>query len=293
MNTAPRYGLILVFLASIGLIAMPCRAAQPQRIVSLNLCIDQILVDLVPRSRIAAVTHLAADPAVSAAPDKARGLPVTHGAAEDVIARNPDLVLASEFAARASVDLLRRLGLNVVIVPLPQDYDGVRAVVRQIATAVGEVQRGDAIISEFDRRLQAAASRVTADKERPVALVYQVNSYVSGTGTLVDAALVTAGFRNGASMFPGDRRGQVSIESIANARPDVLILSAGPDEYATAVSDNLRHPVLAKLMTTQRMSVLPWSLTLCGTPAIANAVEQLAQLRPTLPSVSLPPKAMP
>lgn len=293
MNVAPRYGLILGLLASIGLIAAPCRAVGPQRIVSLNLCIDQILVDLVPHSRIAAVTHLAADPAVSAAPDRARGLPVTHGAAEDVIARNPDLVLASEFAARASVDLLRRLGLNVVIVPLPQDYDGVRTVVRQIATAVGEVQRGNAIVSEFDRRLQAAASMVTGDKERPVALVYQVNSYVSGTGTLVDAALVTAGFRNGASMFPGDRRGQVSIETVANARPDVLILSAGPDEYATAVSDNLRHPVLAKLMTKQRMSVLPWSLTLCGTPAIANAVEQLAQLRQTLPPMTLPPKATP
>jgi iron complex transport system substrate-binding protein len=288
MIAAPRYRLMLVLLASIGLIAAPCVSAQSQRIVSLNLCIDQILVDLVPRSRIAAVTHLAADPAVSAAPDKARGLPITHGAAEDVLALNPDLVLASEFAARASVDLLRRLGLNVVIVPLPQDYDGVRAVVRQIAQAVGEVQRGEAIVADFDRRLEAAASAIPANSERPVALIYQVNSYVSGTGTLVDAALATAGFRNGAAAFPGDRRGQVSIETIANARPDVLILSASPDEYATAVSDNLRHPVLAKLMTTQRMTVLPWSLTLCGTPAIANAVEQLVQLRSTLPPQAKP-----
>ena len=33
----------------------------PQRIVSLNLCVDQILVDLVALGRIAALSHLAAD----------------------------------------------------------------------------------------------------------------------------------------------------------------------------------------------------------------------------------------
>jgi iron complex transport system substrate-binding protein len=273
-------------LAGLSLIAAPCLSAQPQRIVSLNLCIDQILVDLVPPSRIAAVTHLATDPAVSAAPEKARGLPVTHGAAEDVLTRNPDLVLAGQYSTPATVDLLRRLGLSVVIVPLPQDYAGVRMVVQQIAEAVGEVERGAALVREFDRRLADAARSVstfTTDRaRRPTALIYQVNSYVSGDGTLVDAALETAGFRNAATQFPGSKGGQVAIETIALSPPDVLILSARPDEYPTAVSDNLRNPVLAKLVTSDRITVLPWSLWLCGTPAIADAVEQLARLRLTL-----------
>ena len=66
-----------------------CRArpmACRQRIVSLNLCADQILVDLVPRERIAAVSHLAADPWSSAVAEKARGIPWTRGKAEEVLA---------------------------------------------------------------------------------------------------------------------------------------------------------------------------------------------------------------
>jgi iron complex transport system substrate-binding protein len=288
MTLVARLGIVLALFASSGLTAPPVLAAQPQRIVSLNLCIDQILVDLVPRSRIAAVTHLAADPAVSAAPEKARGLPVTHGAAEDVLSRNPDLVLASAFSAAATVDLLRRLGLNVVLVPLPQDYAGVRAVVRQIAEAVGEPARGEVIVAGFDRRLTSAARSVPASARRPVALVYQVNSYVSSTGGLVDAALETAGFYNGAASLPNSQRGQVAMETIASTPPDVLILTAKPNEYATAVSDNLRHPALAKMMTNRSMTVLPWSLWLCGTPAVAEAVEQLVQLRSTLPAGATP-----
>src|SRR5882672_11798416 len=65
------------------------QAPAPSRIVSLDLCADQLLIELVDRARIAAVTHLAADSAVSAIPERAKGLPVTHGAAEDVLRYDP------------------------------------------------------------------------------------------------------------------------------------------------------------------------------------------------------------
>ncbi|RTL67906.1 MAG: hypothetical protein EKK41_16490, partial [Hyphomicrobiales bacterium] len=92
--------------------------ARPARIVSLDLCADQILIDLVARRRIAAVTHLAADPSVSAIAEKARGYPVTRGAAEDVLQHDPDLVLAGQFGVSSTVSLLQRVGRNVVVVPL-------------------------------------------------------------------------------------------------------------------------------------------------------------------------------
>ena len=82
--------------------------AKPKRIVSLDLCTDQLLIDLVPRERIAAVTHLAADASVSAIPEKARGLPITHGGAEDVLARDPDLILAGPWGVAGTVSLLQR-----------------------------------------------------------------------------------------------------------------------------------------------------------------------------------------
>ena len=92
--------------AALAALACVCEVrAQPApaRIVSLDLCTDQLLVELVDRSRIAAVTHLLGDVSVSAIPEKARGLRITHGGAEDVLRTDPDLVLAGPYGVSATV----------------------------------------------------------------------------------------------------------------------------------------------------------------------------------------------
>jgi iron complex transport system substrate-binding protein len=254
----------------------PAEAAAPRRIVSLDLCTDQLLIELVDRSRIAAVTHLAADPAVSAIPDRARGIPITRGLAEDVLRFDPDLILAGPFGVSATVSLLRRLGRNVVVVPLPSDIDGGRTAVRAVAAAVGEAAKGEAMLARFDSRI----ARVTPPAgAAPTAVIYQVGGSVSGAGSLADAALAAAGFRNIAASYPLARGGQVPLESLVARQPDLLVLASSPEEYRTALADNLRHPVIAVLRRRGASLELPWRHWLCGTPHIADAIEHLAQAR--------------
>ncbi len=252
-------------------------AAKPQRIVSLDLCTDQILVGLVERRRIAAVTHLAADSAVSATPERAKGLPVTHGVAEDVLRYDPDLVLVGPFGVSATVDLLRRLNKNVVLVPQAPDLDGVRASVRAVAAAVGEKDRGEAVIAAFDRRLAAVPKPTRAGTVS--ALIYQVGGTVSGPGSLADATLRAAGFHNMAVDYRLTRGGQAPLESLVARPPDLLVLSSGIGAYRTALADNLRHPALQALRRSRVSLELPWQLWLCGTPEVAGAVEALAAAR--------------
>jgi iron complex transport system substrate-binding protein len=259
--------------------ASTAMAEKPGRIVSLDLCTDQLLVQLVDRSRIAAVTHLAADPAVSAIPELARGIPITHGAAEDVLRYDPDLVLAGPFGVSASVGLLRRLGRNVVVVPLANDLDGIRASVRAVAAAVGEEATGAAMVAEFDRRL----TRLTAPAAlSPTAVIYQIGGSVSGPGSLADAALAAAGFRNMSAAYRLTRGGQVPLEALVAQPPDLLVLASQADEYRTVLADNLRHPALAILRQRRASLELPWRHWLCGTPHIAEVIERLAQARAQL-----------
>ena len=253
-------------------------APKPQRIVSLDLCADQLLVELVAPERIAAVTHLAADPEVSASWQKAKGLPITRGAAEDVLRHRPDLVLAGPFGVAPTVGLLKRLNANVVIVPSANDIAGVRAAVRVVATAVGEEARGEAVLAAFDRRL-AAIKPPLPQSPQPSAIIYQVGGAVSGAGSLADAALAAAGFRNKATEYRLTRGGEVPLELLGAAPPDLLVLSSTADEYRTVVSDNLRHPVLKRLRAEHASVVLPWRLWLCGTPQIADTIARLAEIR--------------
>ena len=65
MAVGTMLGLALA-VASVVNTAQAQAASKPTRIVSLDLCADQLLIELVERERIAAVTFLADDPSTSA-----------------------------------------------------------------------------------------------------------------------------------------------------------------------------------------------------------------------------------
>lgn len=272
--------LIYVLLAGAVLCApAPAIGDAPSRIVSLNLCTDQILVDLVPRERIRAVSHLAADPLVSAVADKARGIPWTHGEAEVVLGFDPDLVIVGEFTTPATVALLERLGMKLLKVPMASDIASMRNVTYQIADAVGERARADALITDFDGRVAAAAPTTAW---RPSAVVYQVNNSAAGPGSIAETVLKAAGFSNLAGELGLGPGGQLPLEALVARPPDLIVLSGPVKEYRTAVAENLRHPALAALMQTHPSLMLPWRLWLCATPHLAEAIERLAAVRAEL-----------
>jgi iron complex transport system substrate-binding protein len=247
----------------------------PRRIVSLDLCTDQLLIELGDAARIAAVTHLARDSHLSAVSEKAGALTTTRGDAEDVLAYDPDLVLAGPFGVSPTVELLRRLGRTVVVVPLAQDLAGVRRAVRAVASAIGAERRGEAMIAKFDRRL----ARIAAVGPRPTAIVYQIGGIASGPGSLADAALTAAGFSNLYDAYRPTRSGRVPLEALVARPPDLLVLAGYVGDDRTSVADNLRHPALAALRVWRPVLELPARSWLCGTPHIADAIERLADVR--------------
>jgi ABC-type Fe3+-hydroxamate transport system substrate-binding protein len=137
-------------------------AQPPRRIVSLNLCTDQLLGALVPHDRIAAISFLGADRTLSASARELSDLKAIRGSAEEVLALEPDLVIAGEYTTGATVELLRRLGQHVFVVPLVADFDGMRKTIRMIGAEVEEPAKAEEMIADFDERLRAARSVVTS-----------------------------------------------------------------------------------------------------------------------------------
>jgi len=259
--------------------ARPALAESPQRIVSLTVCTDQLLLDLVPRSRIAAVSYFATDATLSLKVEEARDLKGVRGRAEEVLVLDPDLVIAQEYSTTATVNLLQRLGYRVVLVPLATDFESMRRGIRIIARAVSEEARGEALIAAFDKRLAAAQPK---GPERPKVVAYQVNSLASGPGSLMDAALQAAGFHNVARDRPLGPGGRLPLEELVADPPDLLVLANTPDEFRSTVGDNLRHPAFAEVMANRPHMRIAMPLWLCATPQIAGAIEELGVMRRSL-----------
>ncbi|KAK0340115.1 hypothetical protein LTR94_031828, partial [Friedmanniomyces endolithicus] len=97
----------LVAGAGAMLVAGPAAAdAALRRVVSLNACLDAILVHVADRGQIVALSHYAREPVGSTISEVAKTLPFTWETAEEVIALRPDLVLTSRHSALATRNAL-------------------------------------------------------------------------------------------------------------------------------------------------------------------------------------------
>lgn len=233
---------------------------RPQRIVSLNLCTDQILLQLVGRERIAALSFLSQDPYSDALYEQARGLPTVRGHAEEVLKLEPDLVLVGSFTTRHTTALLRRFGIPVLAIPGANSFEDVASELRSVAAAVGEVERGETLLRQFDaRRAELAA---THRNPRPVGMQFTSGGYSAGSGTLNHDILRAAGHDNGAALGGLAGYGQVPLERLIEQRPAVILGSDYRRNTPTLGNRLLQHPAILGLGA--REVVLPARYTICG-----------------------------
>ncbi|MFJ5370292.1 hypothetical protein ACIPIA_13815, partial [Bosea sp. CER48] len=87
----------------------PTAAAKPARIVSLNMCTDELVLRLAAPERIASVTWLSRDPRNANMGEAARAVGINHGLVEEVLAARPDLVVAGAVYYRHAADDPARL----------------------------------------------------------------------------------------------------------------------------------------------------------------------------------------
>ncbi|MFD6321141.1 ABC transporter substrate-binding protein [Methylorubrum thiocyanatum] len=244
----------------------------PVRVVSMNLCADELVLRLADRDQVLAITYLASDPRGSTVATAAAGVPVTRGLTEEVVALRPDLVIAGAFTTRTTVGMLKRVGSPVLELGVPADLDGVRAQIRQVAEALGHPQRGEALVADLDARLASVIPST-----RPLrALVMRPNAFTVAPGGLGDALIRAAGLVNVAAEIGRDRFGQVPLEAAALADADLIVVDEGAPGLPSLADTLLHHPVFRALAAKGRTVSIPNRFWTCPGPQVAEVVARLA-----------------
>jgi iron complex transport system substrate-binding protein len=257
------------WIAAAVLIAISGQAAAspPQRIMSLKICTDELLLGLVPASRIASVTFLSREKAGLKFWPQAANIPVNHGTAEEILQLHPDLILTDPFMAPSLRPLLAKTGARIVEVPPAENFDQIRKVTRLVAKAVGEEARGEALIAKMDYDLKVLEAR---RPKKPLTVAgWGTGGYVPGSGGLFDTMLTAAGARN----VERGAFGYYDVESLIAASPDVLVYG---DTYSGTTSlraDQDRHPALLKRYAGRRITYD--ALYGCGVPQSARIALEL------------------
>jgi iron complex transport system substrate-binding protein len=269
---APLTRAIVAVAMAAAAFAAPAAGARPQRVVSLHLCADQLMLKLADRDQIAAVTRIASEPAYSVMAEEARGLATVAGAAEEVVALEPDLVFAGPLSARATVRILRSLGYRLIDLDLVQDFPGIRTQVREVAAALGHPERGERLVAEVDAQIDARVGTLpAAEGPRKLAIVYQANGFTPGPGSLAHEVLVAAGFENLTARLGLGSLGRLPLEELIASAPQVIVTSDLRRSPALAYGV-LTHSALRHLRPAPTFVAMPERLWTCGGWFTAEAV---------------------
>nr|WP_245259230.1 ABC transporter substrate-binding protein [Afipia clevelandensis] len=275
-------GLFAAIVAALGVAAQPARAdGPPKRIVSFNLCADQLLLALADPGQIAGLSPYAVNPLLSVTTDKAAPFPRLDWDAESVVNLAPDLVLGGP-SHRPIHAMLSAMGIRVVDVALIRNLADARRQAIEIGKLIGHPARGEALARQIDQ----AEMRLAAVAMKPplTALVIQREGYREGPASLASAMLSIAGLRppdraaSGAGGFmAAEQGGFVSLEHLLTSGPDVLVLQDPPRQARDQGALFITHPALLARYGPNRRIDLPERYTLCGGPPLIEGLDYLAK----------------
>ena len=245
------------------------------QVVSINLCTDQLLLQLADPDQIASVSHLARDPQSSFVADQASDYPINHARLEELIVLRPDLVLAGAHSDPRLLAQLQRFNIPVAQFSLTSTLSGIEADIQRMAELLGRRQQGERLIERMRAELKRIV--VSADPStKPGALFYQPRGYTSGRHTLQDTALKAAGWRNLAAEQGITGYAPMDLETLLLAEPQQLFTSGHSTHAPSRAQQQLQHPALRQILHNRPLVDIPFKYWLCAGPMITDAITALA-----------------
>ena len=244
------YGLGMA--VAVAMAAPQATPAKPQRVASLNLTSDEILVDLLPPQRLVAVTALIDEAgtsnAVGRAPKTIARFPKVD--IERLIALKPDLIVVSEYTDADVLRALQNSGLKAHRMIGLDSLAGFRRALIDLGDAVGEKDKAAGMARDFDARLSAIEGRLKG-VARPT-LLYWASGFTAGSKTAFDALIQCGGGENVAALKGITGIAPLGAERAFSFDPDWLFIGAH-----TSTSKEIRtHPLLSRMRAVKSSQVI-------------------------------------
>lgn len=258
---------------------------KPQRIVSLSIGTDEILMDLVSAERIAALTYLADDSGISNISDKAKQVPQKIKAnAEAVLALQPDLVIVPDWQPAELIDILRTTGIPVYVYKSPDTIEEIKQVIHDLAAVVDEEAAGKTVVRQMDNELEDIANRlqtITAEQQ-PVVMRYSLLGGTGGIGSSFDDICRYARVKNAAAIGGLDKNGLLAKEQVVKLNPDIILTptwdytgNTNLQQFREALeNDPALQPVAA--IRQSRLVAVPDRYLYCSSQYIVHGVRAVA-----------------
>lgn len=198
---------------------------RPQRIVSVSIAADEMLINIVTPNRIAGLTHLADDPGISNIVDAATQVKARVSAnVESIVALQPDLVIIPNWQSKELIQMLREVGLPVYVFDSAKTIEQIKDNIKTIATLTGELEAGESLITAMNTKLALVSGAIKDISERKVVVRMSLMGGIGGIGSTFDDVCRYAGVINGCAVAGLSAHAVLAKEQLIAVNPDLLIL---------------------------------------------------------------------
>ena len=213
-------------------------AAPPQRVVSQTVGTDELLLALADPSQIAALSHLAKDPAFSPVAKEAAAYPCLRTSdAESILKFHPDLVLIASYTRAETKTLLQRTGVKLLVLEHFESLDDLYANARVIGSALGHSDRAEAAILAWQHRVAALQKKLQGTRLVRV-LPASTFPFTAGAETTFQDVCEHAGALNVAAEAGLKGHQPTPTEKLLTWNAEVLVASG---EEGSRVIERLRE----------------------------------------------------
>ncbi len=205
-------------------------AATLPRLVSMNVCADQLLLTLADPEQILGLSRFSRDGWQSQAGDISR-YPVLSGGAEDVLLIRPRHRRRQRVRQALDAGAVEGQGSSPRRTRRAANLDEARQQIREAGDITGHPDRAAAEIARLDAAL-ARARRAVSERHYRV-LPLSRRGWVAGSDSFVGSLLGETGLRSAAGDLGFAFGGFASLEAIVNLRPDFIVVSQAGDTART------------------------------------------------------------
>ncbi len=266
-----------LFSLALGLSSGLALADTPSRVVSINLCTDQMAMLLAPPEQLVSISYLSLDPRVSAMSNEAADYRVNHGDLEEIVALSPDLVLVHEWSSPTLIHSLNALGIATKSFSTPTQLESIPEFIKQMGDALGQERHAQALIQHFDAEKAVLDAKASHAQSALRLLDYGANGWVGSAHSLSNEIFERAGFENIAVEYGLEYGGFMPLEVLLKSEPDVVLSDLLYPATSRAES-LMAHPALTKadLQMHKLAHGNAWS---CGLPQSLAGFRELIVLR--------------
>ena len=219
--------LILLFSFTAIVSAKGVQAKKYNRIVSLTLSGDEMLLGLVPENRIAGLSgKINEDKEISNIVDKAKKFPKVEGNEEVLMSLEPDLIIVADWLSKRITDIGAITGAKVYFYKTPNSYEEQKKLIRDLANLVEEKENGEKLIKNMDDRLKALQNKIAKNYKgvKPKILMYTSFGTTSGKNTTFNDMVKLINGVNVVAEAGIDGFKDISKEKVIELNPDIIIV---------------------------------------------------------------------